>query len=174
MEHVFKRGEQVIFHYKEWTKVMWSDSGWGWVPVWKRAIVQGTPRDETTGRFTTDYRYDDEVVVRLKDEDGHVFDATIRDIEQDVDPCTLSTEELVKLYGQIRRGSMYYSDYKNTLGVFEATAMDFYEGYEDELYHDLKEQLGREPSDNEFDSSLSALGFSAYCQSCEAWRRIEN
>lgn len=172
MEHVFKKNEQVIYHFKEWTKVMWSESGWGHVDRWKRAIIWSTPRDVETGRFTTDYRYEDEVIVTLKDEDGKVFETTIDKIEQDVDPCDLTTEELVSLYGQMQRGSMYYSDYRNNLGVFEVTAMDFYEGYEDEVWDDLKEELGREPKTEEFNERLSADGFAAYCQSCESWNRI--
>ena len=171
MEHIYARGEQVIYHFKEWRKVYWSDSGYGWVPQWKRAIIVSPPRDEY-GRFTNNYRYEDEVTVKLKDEDGKTFETTIDNIEQDVDPCTLSADELVKMYGQLKRGSMYYSDYANTLGVFEVTAMDFYEGYVEEVYGDMKEQLGREPENEEVEAQLSPDGFAAYCQSCEAWQRI--
>jgi len=167
----YYRGEQVIYHFREWTKVYWSDSGFGYVDRWKRAVIVDGPRD-SEGRYTSDYRYEDEVSVKLKDEQGGVFRTTIDNIEHDIDPATLSTEELVKLYGEIAHGSMYYSDYRNSLGVFENVAMDFYDGYADEVYYDMREELGDDVSCEESYERQSAEGFAYYCQNCEAWTRI--
>ena len=120
----YRKGASVIYHYKEWRKVYWSDSAYGYVPVWKRCTVVCTPRN-AYGQFTAD-EYDMEFVT-LKDEGGRTFQASMEDVEPDRDVETLSREELVKLWGEMCKGSMYYSDYRNSLGVFENSAMEWYE-----------------------------------------------
>jgi len=50
--------------------------------------------------------------------------------------------------------------------------MDFYEGYVDETYHDMKDELGRYPTDDELNERLSADGFACYCKSCESLNRL--
>lgn len=119
----YKKGASVIYHYKEWRRVYWSDSGYGYVPVWKRCTVVCTPRN-AYGQFTTE-DWDMEFVT-LKDEDGRTFQASLEDVEPDRDVETLSREELVKLWGEIRKGSIYFKDYQNSLGVFEEVAHDWY------------------------------------------------
>ena len=99
---------------------MWSDSGYGWVPAWKRCKVVCTPRN-ADGKFTTD-KWDMEFVT-LKDEDGRTFQASMEDVEPDRDIQTLSREELVKLWGKVCKGSIYLCDYRNSLGVFEDVAV---------------------------------------------------
>ena len=64
-ECYYKKGASVIYHYKEWRKVYWGDSAYGYVSVWKRCTVVCTPRN-AYGQFTAD-EYDMEFVT-LKDE----------------------------------------------------------------------------------------------------------
>ena len=141
-ETYFKKGAPVIYHYKVWRKVMWSDSGYGWVPEWKRATLVCTPRD-VCGRFTTDES--DMEFVTLKDGKGKVFNASFEDIEPDRDIETLSREELIKMFGQICRGSIYLSDYNNTLGVFNDVVYDWYEC----SYNHLVEVFGEEEAEKQ-------------------------
>ena len=122
----YKKGASVIYHYKEWRRVHWSDSGYGYVPVWKRCKVVCTPRN-AYGQFTTE-DWDMEFVT-LKDEDGRTFQASLEDVEPDRDIETLFQEELVKLWGEIRKGSIYLKDYQNSLGVFEDVVHDWYESF---------------------------------------------
>lgn len=123
----YKKGARVIFHYKELRKVMWSESGYAWVREWKRATLVEPPRDEH-GRFTN--CESDMEFMKLMDENGKVyFVESTDDVEPDRNITDLSRKELVKLWGQIRRGSGYYVDYRNSLGVFENTAMACYEGF---------------------------------------------
>ena len=157
-QNYFTKGAQVIYHFKEWSRVYWSESGYGWLSKWKYAVVMETPRD-SEGRFTNDYRYEDEVSVRLKDEDGKIFTTTLDNIEPNIEPSELSHEELIQLYGEISHGSMYYSDYRNSLGVFQNVAMDFYEGF----YMSLKDEYGSE----EADKHDNAENFADYCEGCD-------
>ena len=122
----YKKGASVIYHYKEWRRVYWSDSGYGYVPVWKRCTVVCTPRN-AYGQFTTE-DWDMEFVT-LKDENGRTFQASLEEVEPDRDIETLSQEELVKLWGEIRKGSIYLKDYQNSLGVFEDVVHDWYESF---------------------------------------------
>lgn len=122
----YKKGTSAIYHYKEWRRVMWSDSGYGYVPAWKRCKVVCTPRN-AKGQFTTD-EWDMEFVT-LMDEDGRIFQASMDDVEPDRDIETLSREELVKLWGEMCKGSLHYSDYRNSLGVFENVACNYYESF---------------------------------------------
>lgn len=122
----YKKDAPVIYHYKEWRRVMWSDSGYGYVPAWKRCKVVCTPRN-AYGRFTTE-EWDMEFVT-LKDKDGRIFQASMEDVEQDREMTSLSRKELIKLWGEICKGSIYYSDYRNSLGVFENVAMEWYDDF---------------------------------------------
>lgn len=122
----YRKGASVIYHYKEWRRVMWSDSGYGWVPAWKRCKVVCIPRN-AYGQFTTDNC--DMEFVTLKDENGRIFQASMEDVEPDRDIGTLSREELVKLWGEMCKGSVYLSDYQNSLGVFENVACDWYDTF---------------------------------------------
>lgn len=160
-KNYYKKGSQVIFHFKEWRRVYYNESGYDYVPTWKRAVIVSPPRNEQ-GRFTNDFYYEDEVSVKLKDKDGKVFTATLDRIEPDVDPCTLSREELMKLWNEISHGSMYYSDYRNSLGVFENVAMNAYEAY----FEYLREEL----SDEEAEEQECAEGFADYCLNNECFR----
>lgn len=160
-KNYFKKGAQVIYHFKVWQKVMWSKSGYGYVPRWKRAVIVSPPRDEY-GKFTNNFDWPEDVTVTLKDEDGKVFTSTLDEIEPDVDPATLSKKELRKLWNEISHGSMYYSDYRNSLGVFENIAMNAYEGY----FESLREEL----SDEEAEEKECADGFVDYCLSVECFR----
>lgn len=141
-ETYFKKGASVIYHYKVWRRVYWGDSGYGWVPQWKRATLVCTPRD-AYGRFTTDES--DMEFVTLKNTDGKVFNASFEDIEPDRDIETLSEAELVKLFGQITRGSIHLSDYNNTLGVFCDVVSDWYESF----YNHLTEVFGEEEAEKQ-------------------------
>ena len=136
-----KKGASVIYHYKEWRRVMWSDSGYGWVPAWKRCEVVCTPRD-VYGQFTTKEWY--MASVTLKDEDGQKFQASMDDVEPDRDIETLSREELIKLWGEICKGSVYLGDYRNSLGVFEYVASDWYDTFWEYLSGEFGEKAAEE------------------------------
>lgn len=168
-KNYFTKGKPVIYHYKEWSRVYWNDSGWGYVDKWKRAILLTNPRDEE-GKFTNDFRYEWRVSVKLKDEDGKIFTASLEDVEPDVDPSELSYDDLLKLWSEISHGSMYYSDYRNSLGVFENTAYDYYEGFCECVYYDLKDSLGREPTEEEISKFENDHDFAEYCMGVEYLR----
>ena len=163
MKNYYKKGAFVIYHYKEERKVMWSDTGYGLVGCWKRAVMLENPRDAGSGSFTNDFYYEDCVSVKLKDEDGKIFTTTIDNIEPDIAPASLTHDELVTLWGEIIRGSMYYSDYQNSLGVFQNTAMDYYEGF----WEYLKDEYG---SEEEAEKHDTAEEFAYYCEGCEYYR----
>ena len=124
-ECYYKKGAQVIYHYRELRKVIWS-SCLEWVSEWKRARIVCAPRD-ANGRFVN--KESDIEIMTLKDDSGRKFNASIDEVEPDRDIETLSREELIKLFGQICRGSIYLSDYNNSLGVFNAVVFDWYEGF---------------------------------------------
>ena len=142
-----KRNSSVIWHGEFWDKESYKRTGCGWVKKWKRAKIVSTPRDTETGKFTNDFYYDDSITVNLKDRDGNVFESTLDKLEPDVDPSTLSEEELTKLWNEISHGSIYYSDYRNSLGVFQEVAYDFFEGYAEENWYDLKEEFPKLSAD---------------------------
>lgn len=153
----YRKGASVIYHYKEWRRVWWSNSGYGWVDEWKRCSIVCTPRDKF-GRFTTN-KHDMEFVT-LKDRNGLLFQASIEEVEPDRDIETLSREELVKMWGEFRRGSMYFHHYANTLGVFEEVAMEWYEGF----WGYLAEEHGEEAADVEDTAeNFADYVLGAYC-----------
>jgi len=162
MKNHYTRGTIVIYHYKEWRRVYYNESGYDWVSAWKRAVILSTPRDEY-GRFTNDFRYESYVSVNLKDEGGKIFTTTLDNIEPDIAPASLTHDELVTLWGEIVRGSMYYSDYRNSLGVFENTALDYYEGF----WESLVDEYGSEAEAEKHDT---AEEFAYYCEGCEYYR----
>lgn len=165
-----KKGAHVIRHHKKWKKVMWSNSGYGWVDETEHCEIISQPRDSETGRFTNDFYWDDSITVNLKDSNGKTFAETINNLEPDFAPCELSDEDLKTLWNEMNKGSIYYADYRNSVGVFEKTAYDFFEGYAEENWYDLKDEFP-EISDEELEEkhwdSMCAEGFAAYCQSCE-------
>lgn len=150
-ECYYKKGAPVIYHYQEWRKVYWSKSGYGWVDVWKRATLVAPPRDEY-GRFTN--HEPDICSVTLRDEQGNIFEANIDRVEPDRKITDLTREELVKLYSQVCRYSLYYSDYKNTLGVFQNVALEYFEGF----WQYLVGEFGEERAEKED----TAEGFAEY------------
>ena len=165
-KNYFKKGSHVILHGEFWDPESYKNNGSGWIKTHKHATVSCNMRDEY-GRFTKDA--DDAVTILLK-VDGKIIEAEMRNVEPDVAPPSLSFEELEKLWGEIRPGSIYYADYRNSLGVYERTAYDYVEGYEEENYYDLKENFPN-LSDKELEEkhweTLSAEGFAIYCQGCE-------
>lgn len=66
------------------------------------------------------------------------------DVEPDRDIETLSREELVKLWGEICKGSIYLSDYRNSLGVFEYVASDCYDSFFEYLSGEYGEKEAEE------------------------------
>ena len=52
----------------------------------------------------------------------------------------LDHDELMRLWGDIRRGSMYTDDYRNTVDVPDAVAMAAWEDFYNELYEEYGEQ----------------------------------
>lgn len=85
--------------------------------------------------FIDEIREDDE-----KDKPRHISD--------------LSRDELERLYGQIRWGSIYLSDYRNDLNVDEEEVYDKAEDYTDMLYYEFGE---------EYEKQMSAEDFADYC-----------
>lgn len=137
MEKYLKKNAPVIYHYQELREVMWSDTGVGLVPCHKKAVMIDNPRDEY-GRFaSTEDEYN---TVKIKTEDGRIFTTELRNIEPNRDIVDLSKEEVKKLWDEIKKGSMYYSDYSNSLGVFENVAMDYYEGYAEQCENENEEE----------------------------------
>lgn len=141
MELKFKKGVQVIYHYKECHKVAWSPSGYGMVEMHKRAVITEQPRD-SRGRFTWLPEH-----FTLKDEDGNVFEAWADEIEPNIDPTELSEDQLKKLWGEIRRGSCLLSDYENSVGVFRDMACAYYESFREDI-EDQYEGAEMEAHDN--------------------------
>ena len=135
---------------------MWNDSGYGYVPVWKRCKVVCTPRN-AKGQFTTD-EWDMEFVT-LKDENGRIFQASMEDVEPDRDLCSLNKEELVKLWGEMCKGSIYTSDYRNSLGVFEEVAMGYYDSF---LAH-IRDEYGDDAPVEKYDTAEEFADYIGYC-----------
>lgn len=154
MKSYYRKGARVIYNYKVWRRVYWSDSGYGWVSEWKRATVVCTPRD-CDGRFTSDEN--EMEFILLKDEKGNVFNAMMDEVEKDRDIFDLTREELMELWRQVCKGSLYYSDYRNSLGVFENNAMEYWEGF----YMSLVDEYGEEKAE-EMDTAEGFADFVEY------------
>lgn len=155
----YKKGAPVIYHYQEWRRVYWSESGYGWVGKWKRATLVAPPRDEY-GRFTN---YEPDIYsVTLKDEQGHIFNADIENVEPDRKITDLTRDELIKLYDQVCRFSIYYCDYKNIFGVFQNVVLDCFEGY---LEH-LVSEYGEKQAEKEDTAEAFADYVEGYLEAC--------
>lgn len=155
----YKKGVSVIYHYQEWRRVYWSKSGYGWVDVWKRATLVAPPRDEY-GRFTN--HEPDICSMTLKDEQGNIFNADIDNVEPDRKITDLTREEIVKLYSQVCRYSYYYSDYKNTLGVFQNVVSEYFEGF----WRHLVGEYGEEQAEKEDTAEAFADYVEGYLEAC--------
>lgn len=162
MKNFFTKGAYVIYHYKVRRKVLWNDCGWADLDEYKHAIVLETPRDEY-GRFTNDYTWERDVTVKIMLEDGSVTTTTLDTIQPDVDPSTLSEQDVKELFGEIARGSLYYADYRNSFGIFERTLSDYYDGFWEELVSEYG-------SEDEADKHDTDEEFYWYCQNTEYWR----
>ncbi len=162
MKNYYTKGAYVIYHYKVRRKVLWNNHGWADLDEWKRAIILETPRDEY-GRFTNDYTWERDVTVKIMFEDGNVTTTTLDTIEPDVDPSTLSEQDVKELFKQIARGSIYYDDYRNSFGVFNHTLSDYYDGF----WGKLVSEWGNEDEAEKHDTFEE---FYWYCQNTEYWR----
>lgn len=95
-----------------------------------------------TGSGDCDYDDDTDYCI-LKDGDE------LRVVEED-DVCSprtideLSHDELMTLWGDICRGSMYYDDYRNTVDVPDGEAMQAWEDFYNELYDEYGEAHAEE------------------------------
>ena len=133
------KGTPIIYHYKEWRRVYYLTNGnYDWVPAFKYAEIIENPRDEY-GRFSSSG--DDENTVKIKTQSGDVITTTLEKIELNRDPSSLSEEEARTLWNEISHGSIYYRDYRNSVGVFERTALDYYEGYCETLENEEEENF---------------------------------
>ena len=133
----YKKGAPVIYHYQDLRRVYWKKSGYGWVDVWKRATLIAPPIDEEGQPTECE---DDICTLLLEDEQGNKFEAYLSEVEPDRKITDLTREELIKLYGQVCRCSIYYKDYKNTLGVFENVVLDCFEGFWEHLIGEYGEK----------------------------------
>lgn len=69
----------------------------------------------------------------------------------------LDHDELVRLWGDIRRGSIYTDDYRNTVDVPDGVAMAAYEGFYEELYAEYGEQADEHDTAEEFASYFDCV-----------------
>lgn len=126
-KHFVKKGNQVIFHYKRLTKnPIPGEENHIWIHAWKRAVILSQPRHWRNLRFTKDY---EDATVKVRFEDGEREVVDVEDLEADVEPSVLSKEEVIRLYNEICRGSMFLDDYKNSLGVFQEVACSCYDSF---------------------------------------------
>lgn len=158
MKNYYKKGSYVRYEHIERRKNAWGDyyDSKEYTP----AIVVENPRDEY-GRFTSDFRLEEDVNVKIKLESGEILNATLEEVCPDVAPGSLSIEELKKLRRQICGGSMYISDYNNTLGVFNETAYDYYEGFWEYLCEEYGDSAEEHDTQEEF---------AEYCYGIEYYR----
>jgi len=106
-----------------------------------RVLYEGKVYDVygyATGSGDCDYDEDTDYCI-LKDGDE------LKVVEED-DVCSprtideLSHDELMTLWGDIRRGSMFYDDYRNTVDVPDGEAMQAWEDFYNELYEEYGEE----------------------------------
>lgn len=111
----------------------------------------------STGSGECDYDEDTDYCI-LKDGDE------LKVVEED-DVCSprsieeLSHDELMTLWGDIRRGSMYTDDYRNTVDVPDDAAMQAWEDFYNELYEEYGEAHA--------DEHDTAEEFADYCDAIE-------
>ena len=139
----YKKGSQVIYHYCN---------------DWRRAVIVSPPQWYRPAR-DPDFQFEGETV-KIKDEYGKTFVAWMYEIEPDLDPVTLTKNELKSLFGQIVRGSVLYSDYKNDVGVFEHVASDLY----DSFWENLKRECDYD--EDKIREADNATNFAEYAKSC--------
>lgn len=108
-------------------------------------------------------RYGDEMLILVKEDDFPLFDnhtecviIDATEIEEHKSPYDLNEEEQKTLFNEIRRGSFYYSDYKNSVGCTFEEALSWSDSY----YAWLNEEFGDEADyhDN-LESWLNYAGF---------------
>lgn len=172
-DEFIKKGARVICHHKVWSEVMWSRSGFGWIDKEEHCEIVSKPRYESDGRFANKadfYYYDDSIIVKLKGEDGREFTETLDKLEPDFAPAALSEEDLKTLWNEMSKGSIYYADYRNSVGVYEKTAFNYFEGYAEENWRETKEKfpnLSDEELEEKHWQTMSAEDFAYYCKGCE-------
>ena len=105
------------------------------------------------GKYTN--RNDDEMYILKKDDDEYLI-VEKTDIEEYSSPCDLNEEDTETLYNEIRRGSIYLSDYANSVGCTWNEASSFCDGYYEWLYEEYGEEY--EEHDN-VESWLKYAGF---------------
>lgn len=108
-------------------------------------------------------RYGDEILILVKEDDFPLFDTNTEyviidatEIEEHKSPYDLNEEEQKTLFNEIRRGSFYYSDYKNSVGCTFKEALSWSDSY----YAWLNEEFGDEAGDHDnLESWLNYAGF---------------
>lgn len=108
---------------------------------------------DVRGKYTN--RYDDEMYI-LKKCDNEYLIVEKTDIEEYSSPYDLNEEDTETLFNEIRRGSIYLSDYANSVGCTWNEASSFCDGYYEWLYKEYGEEY--EEHDN-VESWLRYAGF---------------
>ena len=108
---------------------------------------------DVRGKYTN--RYDDEMYI-LKKCDNEYLIVEKTDIEEYRSPYDLNEEDTETLFNEIRRGSIYLSDYANSVGCTWNEASSFCDGYYEWLYEEYGEEY--EEHDN-VESWLRYAGF---------------
>ena len=119
-------------------------------------VLQSVPSDNYTGKFKSWDAFDGYFdTVAIQYENGEKESVSITDLYPYRTINELSYDELKKLYGEIRPGSIYLSDYENSFGVDKQIVSDMCDGYLECLYESYGEDS---------DAFLAADGFAEYCQ----------
>lgn len=118
----------------------------------KEALYNGSLYD-VRGKYTN--HFDDEMYILIK-EDNEYLIVEKTDIEEYSSPYDLNEEDTKTLFNEIGRGSIYLSDYANSVGCTWDEASSFCEGYYEWLYEEYGEDCHE--LDN-LDSWLSYAGF---------------
>lgn len=157
----YKKGAYVIYRHKELHTVYYNDSGYDYIDEYEQAVIVEQPRDKY-GRFTNNFEYEYGITVRIRDVHGKVFVTELENIQPDVDPAALSLQDVRALWKEMAHGSMYYSDYQNSFGIFCRTLCDYYDGY--------WEQMCDVYSEEEASAYDGPESFYDYCQGTEYYR----
>ena len=108
---------------------------------------------DVRGKYTN--RYDDEMYI-LKNGDDEYLIVEKTDIEEYSNPYELNEEDTETLFNEISRGSIYLSEYKNSVGCTCEDACNFCESY----YEWLQEEFGEEADEHDnLESWLMYAGF---------------
>lgn len=108
---------------------------------------------DVRGKYTN--QNDDEMYI-LKKCDNEYLIVEKSDIEEYSSPYDLNEEDTETLFNEIRRGSIYLSDYANSVGCTWNEASSFCDGYYEWLYEEYGEEY--EEHDN-VESWLKYAGF---------------